>query len=167
MWAQFASGQMGTQYGRLKNAICQIRILCLVSGVSRNDYWRVVKSETQVSLLSSFSCNPQTYAAELEKTVTQGSRRCDHSTFWISCPASWNVWTTNTCVCLPFVRYQQLRRSIHILLLGRELSRVRRECLSGEGSLLRQLWGTQRRFCCVLGKLARKVPQLGCAHKLV
>ena len=59
----------------------------------------------------------------------------------------------------PFVRYQpwQLRGSIHLLALGREVSRLWRDNLSRKRSLLRQLWGMQRGFSGVPEKLARKV----------
>jgi hypothetical protein len=59
----------------------------------------------------------------------------------------------------PFVRYRpwQLRGSINLLALGREVSRLWRDNLSGERSLLRQLWGVQRKVSGMPEKLARKV----------
>ena len=48
----------------------------------------------------------------------------------------------------------QLRGSIHILALGRELSRVWRDNCPGEGPLLRQLWSVQKRVSNLSEELA-------------
>jgi hypothetical protein len=59
----------------------------------------------------------------------------------------------------PFVRYRpwQLRGSVHLLALGREVSRLWRDNLPGEGFILRQLWGVQRKVSCMQEKLARQM----------
>ena len=59
----------------------------------------------------------------------------------------------------PFLSYRpwQLRRSQHILDLGRKLSGVWGENQPGEGLILRELWGLQRKLSKMPEKLARKV----------
>ena len=60
---------------------------------------------------------------------------------------------------LPFIRHRpwQLRGSIYILGLGRELSRMWQEDHTWEGSLLRKLWETSSTLSCLSAKLAWKV----------
>jgi hypothetical protein len=59
----------------------------------------------------------------------------------------------------PFLRHRpwQLRGSIYLLDLGRQLSRLWRDNKSGEGPILRELWGVSRRLSSMPEELARKV----------
>jgi hypothetical protein len=83
----------------------------------------------------------------------------------VTLPPGHSAWPTNmfeplTIVFIfPYLSYRpwQLRGSIRLLALGRELSRLWRDNLSGEGPVLRELWGVQRSICKMPEKLARKV----------
>ena len=61
----------------------------------------------------------------------------------------------------PFLnsRPWQLRGSLHLLALGRELSRLWRDNKSGEGSILRQLWGIEKTLRNLSPKLAWQMLQ--------
>lgn len=60
---------------------------------------------------------------------------------------------------LPFLPHRpwQLRRSQHILELGRELSCMWRDNQAGEGPILQKLWSLQRRLVKMPEELARKM----------
>ena len=68
----------------------------------------------------------------------------------------------------PFLnsRPWQLRGSLYLLALGRELSRLWRDNESGEGLVLRQLWDIEKTLCNMSPKLAWKVLQSECLTRV-